>query len=526
MQAGRTADESSPEFASFAADAESLTSPPQPGVLHPAEQALLLSTSRAKPKDRRIALAVVTASVLAFLVSVPFAQVPMARLVGFVPFYQSALITNDLVTAVLLFGQFKILRSRALLLLAGAYLFTACIAVVHTLSFPGLFSAAGLLGSGPQTTAWLYMIWHGGFPVAVIAYAVVKDGRSDTQPLSGNGRFDVSISAGVVLLIAGSLTLVATLGHDLLPGIMHDQGYAPAMPVVAGGIGLLCVAAAGVVWGRRSQTVLDLWLTVSMCTLALDIALSAVFNAGRFDVGFYAGRVYGLVATGTVLIALLLESNRLYGVLLETYRSDRAKSAELRRLSVLDPLTRIPNRRAFEEAIDREWRRTLRYRSPLCLLLIDVDYFKRYNDRYGHVSGDQCLRAVAQVLSGFARRGGDLAARYGGEEFAIILPEMSLDEAHALAERLCEEVRALDVPHEASDVAQHVTISVGLVDALAVASDGDGGALRELPADRANPSVLVEQADAALYDAKGAGRNRVAVARIGTSSLPARPHVA
>lgn len=509
MQSSKTAADSS--LAGVTASTESL---PPSGVPQPAEQALLLSTSRAKPRDRRIALGVVTVSVLAFVASVPFAQVPMARLVGFVPFYQSALITNDLITAVLLFGQFKILRSRALLLLASAYLFTAGIAVIHTLSFPGLFSAAGLLGSGSQTTAWLYMVWHGGFPAAVIAYALVKDDGSDTQPVAGKGRFDVSVAVAIVLLVTCSVTLLTTSGHDLLPRIMNEHGYAPAMPVVAGGVGLLSIFAAGVVWGRRSQTVLDLWLTVSMCTLALDIGLSAVFNAGRFDLGFYAGRLYGLIATGAVLIVLLLESNRLYGVLLETSRSDRAKAAELRRLSVLDPLTRIPNRRAFEEAIDREWRRTLRYRSPLCLLMIDVDYFKRYNDRYGHVSGDQCLRAVAHVLSGFARRGGDLAARYGGEEFAIILPEMSLHEARALAERLCEEVRALDVPHEASDVAQHVTISVGLVDALAVASDGVGSEDRELPADRADPSILVEQADVALYAAKAAGRNRVTVARI------------
>ncbi len=526
MHSGKTAADNSAELADVTASAESLPPSSQSGVQHPDEQALLLSTSRAKPKDRRIALAVVTASVLAFLASVPFAQVPMVRLVGFVPFYQSALITNDLVTAVLLFGQSRILRSRALLLLASAYLFTACIAVIHTLSFPGLFSAVGLLGSGPQTTAWLYMAWHGGFPVSVIVYALVKDGRSDTQPLFGKGQLDVAIAVVFVLLVAGGATLMTTLGHDLLPRIMHDHGYAPAMPVVAGGVGLLSIVAAGVVWGRRSQTVLDLWLTVSMCTLALDIGLSAVFNAGRFDLGFYAGRLYGLMATSTVLIALLLESNRLYGVLLETYRGDRAKAVELRRLSVLDPLTRIPNRRAFEEAIDREWRRTLRHRSPLCLLLIDVDYFKRYNDRYGHVSGDQCLRVVAQVLSSFARRGGDLAARYGGEEFAIILPQMSLDEARALAERLCEEVRALDIPHEASEVAPHVTISVGLVDARAVASDGDGGTHREPPADRASPNVLVEQADAALYAAKAAGRNRVCVARIGTPATQAQSHLA
>src|SRR5688572_33030355 len=134
-----------------------------------------LSRLPARPIDRRLALAVAAASALIFALTVPFAQVQLPVIWAFIPTYQSALATNDLITAVLLYAQFGLLRSRALLLLAAGYLFTALMAVVHALTFPGLFAAPGLLGAGPQTTAWLYMFWHGGFPLAVIAYCFVKE---------------------------------------------------------------------------------------------------------------------------------------------------------------------------------------------------------------------------------------------------------------------------------------------------------------------------------------------------------------
>src|SRR5207302_3832723 len=104
-----------------------------------------------------------------------FAAVPLTPIPAFVASYQFALALNDLITATLLFAQFSLLRSRALLLLASAYLFTAVAAIIHSLTFPGLFAPSGLLGAGPQTTAWLYMVWHGGFPLLVLGYALLKD---------------------------------------------------------------------------------------------------------------------------------------------------------------------------------------------------------------------------------------------------------------------------------------------------------------------------------------------------------------
>jgi diguanylate cyclase (GGDEF)-like protein len=267
---------------------------------------------------------------------------------------------------------------------------------------------------------------------------------------------------------------------------------------------------------RRPYSMLDLWLIVTMCAWLFDIALSAVLNAGRYDLGFYAGRIYGLLAASFVLVVLLHEHGKLYVQLIKLRNSDREKATELRRLSTIDPLTGIANRRAFEDALDQEWRRMMRHGSTLSLLMIDVDCFKRFNDAYGHVAGDQCLRVVAQVLAGKARRAGELAARYGGEEFAVLLPHVDIAEARKLGEAICAAVRGCGVPHEYSDAAPYVTISAG---AASIADLPELAAtlsrVGTLPsATMPGATVLVETADHALYRAKKSGRNRVVAAGI------------
>ena len=168
------------------------------------ERNIFLSTLPATRRDRMAALAVVGVSAVLFACAVPFAGVPLTPVPAFVASYQSALAINDLITAILLFSQFAILRSRALLLLASGYLFTAMAAIVHALTFPGLFAPGGLLGAGPQTTVWLYMIWHGGFPLLVLGYALLKasDDESEDTGLGERGRSCASIVAVSVAMAA------------------------------------------------------------------------------------------------------------------------------------------------------------------------------------------------------------------------------------------------------------------------------------------------------------------------------------
>ena len=488
-----------------------------------AEPTVVLSNSVAGPGEQRFACGVVAVSTLAFLALAPFAPMPLRPMPAFIPIYQSALVINDIVTAVFLLGQQKFLRTGALTVLAGGYLFTALMAILHGLTFPGLFSPTGLLSAGPQTTAWLYMFWHGGFPLFVIGYAAC--GTDNNAP--GSSRAATLVVP--VLVIAGvcGATLLATRGQGLLPPIMQGNRDTANMSVVVWSVWLLSLAALAMLARRKPYSVLDLWLIVAMCAWLFDIALSAALNTGRFDLGFYAGRIYGLLAASFILIVLLTQTSSLYVQLIRLRDSDRAKTEELRRLSTVDPLTGIANRRAFEEALNQEWRRMMRHGTPLSLLMIDVDYFKRFNDSYGHVAGDQCLRAVAQALAQRARRAGEVAARYGGEEFAVLLPHADIAAARRLAELICQTVRELQIAHKGSAIAPHVTVSVGVA-CIAEVPESAGAQSRDVAADdtaTGGATVLIEAADRALYDAKLTGRNRVVAAchddMAATAALPA-----
>ncbi|MFC5355883.1 diguanylate cyclase [Azospirillum himalayense] len=167
----------------------------------------------------------------------------------------------------------------------------------------------------------------------------------------------------------------------------------------------------------------------------------------------------------------------------------------LRTLSFNDGLTGIANRRRFDEVFLREWRRCGRAQLSLSLIMLDVDQFKPYNDHYGHQAGDECLRAVAQLLAEQMMRPGDLIARYGGEEFVCLLPETDEDGAVQVAERLRQTVAERRMPHAVSHVADHITISLGVATARPTLDD--------------TPERLTQLADGLLYEAKRAGRNRV-----------------
>lgn len=170
------------------------------------------------------------------------------------------------------------------------------------------------------------------------------------------------------------------------------------------------------------------------------------------------------------------------------------KSDLLEKMVAIDSLTEIPNRRAFDEMRDKEWRRNLRYERNLALAMIDVDMFKQYNDRYGHHRGDECLSMIAHCLTTCIRRPGDFVARYGGEEFAVILPDTDHVGAMHMAEIFRQSVRQMQILHEDSAIDPYVTISVGI--ASTVANED------------CNPYQLTEAADRKLYEAKEAGRNR------------------
>jgi len=179
----------------------------------------------------------------------------------------------------------------------------------------------------------------------------------------------------------------------------------------------------------------------------------------------------------------------------ELEKSLRASNKQLELLSTLDGLTGIANRRTFEKFLEREWKSSMRHTQPATAIMMDIDFFKLYNDTYGHQAGDDCLKKVARTIEKSLRRPGDLVARYGGEEFVAILSDTSQKGAFGLAEKVRASVEALKIPHQASPVNKFVTISLGV--ASRVPERGDAS------------SILISEADQSLYKAKQEGRNRV-----------------
>ena len=192
-------------------------------------------------------------------------------------------------------------------------------------------------------------------------------------------------------------------------------------------------------------------------------------------------------------------------------RKEFAQSLVLQQLLSTDALTGIPNRRRFDEALAREWRRCARARAPLSLLMIDIDHFKAYNDHCGHQQGDECLRRVARLLVDGVGRPADLVARYGGEEFVCLLPEIGQAGARAVATRLIAALHRAAIPHPASLLGPRLTISIG----VASAEDLSG-----------SETALFALADKLLYAAKNAGRNQYALGQLDNRRLTARARAA
>ncbi|MBD1909492.1 MULTISPECIES: diguanylate cyclase [unclassified Leptolyngbya] len=174
-------------------------------------------------------------------------------------------------------------------------------------------------------------------------------------------------------------------------------------------------------------------------------------------------------------------------------QSLQAANAELEQLVTLDGLTHVANRRKFDDYLAQVWRNSVTSQEPLSLIMFDIDSFKRYNDYYGHQTGDLCLIKIAQVVQATVKRATDLVARYGGEEFAVILPDTHLSGAVAIAEQIQQAIKALAIPHACSDVSTVVSISLGIA---SIASTKTG-----------SPQKLIAAADRALYAAKLQGRN-------------------
>jgi signal transduction histidine kinase len=299
--------------------------------------------------EKAISAGVLIATVAAFGLMAPYARAPLGRIDAFIPAYESALAICDLLTTVLLFGQFARSGLKSLLVLACAYLFNVLMIVPHALSFPGAFGPHGVVGGGDQTTAWLYCFWHGGFALLVFVYAVMAD---RDERVSRVRNLSTGIVAGVAVTAAAALALMllATIGHDLLTPVMQGADYSMLVSKgISPAICLVSLAAVFLLWRRRNASTLDLWLFVVMGAWLCDVGLSAIVGSSRYDLGWYGGRSFGLLAASFLLVVLLFELNRLYGGLAEALdvaeernvqlQNSREQLAHAQRLEAMGQLT-------------------------------------------------------------------------------------------------------------------------------------------------------------------------------------------
>jgi signal transduction histidine kinase len=291
----------------------------------PEEQRLFLSSLSPGPAQKRLALAVVLGILVVFVVITVglLSGMQTRRIDAFLPAYLTAMFVCDSITAILLFAQFSILRLRAILVIASAYLFTALILIPYVLTFPGVFVATPQIG-GLQSAAWVYVLWHCGFPLFVIGYALSKDGAPSKRYWRGTPRAAIGQSVGLTAGLVSVAAFVCIAGEALLPRIMLDPTrFSSQWPYLVGApIALASISALIVLWFRR-RSMLDLWLMVVMFLYLVEVPLSYYPAPSRFSPGWYAVRVFGFLSSSLVLIVLLYEIETLYARLLGAVLAQR-----------------------------------------------------------------------------------------------------------------------------------------------------------------------------------------------------------
>ncbi|TEU30686.1 diguanylate cyclase [Alkanindiges illinoisensis] len=303
--------------------------------------------------------------------------------------------------------------------------------------------------------------------------------------------FDWYATIGSTIAIAISFTIV-NLVHDEQGSVLLHAAIMYAVVIVYGFVGLRFYVAILAGWvGGALGTLVSMYFSNEIAWTLLN-------------------RTYTFSSFLGMALAYVTDrhhrENYLQSCLLELHRIEMVQQTQqLEVMSRQDALTGIANRRYLDEMLEEEWYRAMRHQTPLSMMMIDIDYFKAYNDSLGHLAGDQCLLKIAHAITKVATRSGELVARYGGEEFVILLPMTSQQHAIRQAERLLRAIKNLHIPHPASEISQHVTLSIGVV--------------TYVPQMNEDVNDFLYCADHALYKAKNRGRDGYVFAHLAPQSL-------
>jgi len=441
-----------------------------------------LGATRSKLVTKAVRVAFVVVLALSAALAAAFHHIQGPVILAFLPICATVWIGADLLTAYLFLSQFYVDGKAGSTILAAAYGLTGLLAIPYLLAFPGLFQSGPLSIGDLQISIWLFVLWHTCFPLCIIGASLFDPTLARRVIAPGNIPRVLTGSVALTIVTAATLTAAIYFGRNHLPVLVVAHGRLTALysTVVAPAfVGWNALGLIVILRRCRKATRLQIWLGIALFTALLDGILNAL-SPSRYSVVWYVGKLEAVLTSTVVLFMLLVGFSSLYRRLYDIARKDS--------------LTGLDNRRVFEERFDNALQSNRRTTNHIALLMIDVDHFKQYNDRYGHAAGDDALRLVAVALQRSLQRTTDLVARIGGEEFIILLPETSLEGAQQVANRIRAEVLEENIVHESVPLGR-VTVSIGI---------GFSERKRNL-----TPTALFERADRALYDAKAAGRNQI-----------------
>ncbi len=442
---------------------------------------ILLPDLGRRPVSRNSVVAALVIAValagITFLAS-SLQSVGIVTLVALVPICATVWGGAQALTAVLLWGQFYITGSIGFLCFAIAYGYAALISVPYIASIPGVAPAFGSPGD-LQLRGELWTSWHLVFALLIVTGFLIDPlltrriviRRDVTRCLfaavSGTVVFTVLVSL-FAWSIRDSIPVIVAGGHATA---LYRQLLAPLVAIVN-----LVACAIALVRGRAA-TSLSVWFSLALFAAAMDAILNAD-SRQLYTLPWYLAKVLASLMAAIVFAMLVVEIAALYRRLID--------------LAIRDPLTGLQNRRGLDEYLRRAFDHPRKGDFGLALMLVDIDHFKRYNDRYGHALGDVALCRVASVLRESSLRRNDLVARYGGEEFVVALFDVTEEEAETIAERMRRRVEREEIANDAVELGR-MTISIG----ISRTSDASSSCLED----------LFERADRALYEAKARGRN-------------------
>jgi len=419
--------------------------------------------------------------VLAALVVTPVAGIELGASYSLFAMLLAATIMGTAITALLLLVQARSMRSLPTAVLSAGFVYACATMVPYALLYPGMFPGFGAaIGANPGAQGYLWFFWQTGLLVALLAYQWLRLAERADPGARACGQFVIVSLTGAYVILTPLAIWLPNLPNTLEDGhwsALFTQFMAPIIALLAG------LSIFETIRRRNRANVLDSWIAIVAFGIIVDVYLTLI-GITRFTVGWYASRAVVLFATSAVLAVLLAQAAQLYAELIQ-------RAEVLEGEAHTDTLTGLPNRRRFDEEFARAFGSAIRRSSPIGVAIIDIDRFKNYNDSFGHQAGDEALRRIGEAIAESVERSGDFAARYGGEEFVVILEDTTLAGAAGVGERIRNAVLDAGIRAPAGGL---LSVSVGVAARL----PGSTG------------EALLRQADAALYDAKNAGRNRVA----------------